>query len=572
MLNKLSIKNVALIDEAEIDFTDGFNVMSGETGSGKSVIIESLNFVLGAKADKNLIGGNADYCFVCAEFDVSDNAAINDVFDELEFDKEDVLIISRRLSHDGKNSVKVNGNAVTLSMLKRFTTKLVDVHGQSEHYELLAEGNQLKLVDCFGGESVIKLKTEISAVIDEYKEVKNSLESLGGDESRRLLRLDVLDFQIKEITDCDLKEGEEEELSALKEKLLNQERIATALASVKAALTDEGGANDVIGNAVRCFSGVSSFGGEYSALSDRLNSLYAEAEDIADTAGSLLEEFEYSDMSLDEVEARLDCIKKIKRKYGDGYEEINAFLADAESERDKLLHFNELAEELLKRKKLLESSVYEKYKALSVLRRKLAEDFSVKVKRELTELGMDKAEFSIDFNEFPAFEQCKFGSREGVDSVSFMFSANLGEAKKPLSDVISGGELSRFMLAVKAQSAKFDSVSTYIFDEIDAGISGKVASVVAEKLYKISLGVQVIAITHLPQISAFSDNAVYISKSVKGDKTVTSVKILNEREKVDEIIRLVGGTSDNAAAREHSENIIKAANEKKALLKANAKV
>lgn len=570
MLNRLSIKNVALIENAEIDFSDGLNVMSGETGSGKSVIIESLNFVLGAKADKSLIRSGTEFCSVAAEFDVKDNVAIKSLYEELDFEQDDLLIVSRKLSADGKNSVKVNGNGVNLSMLKRFTSKLVDVHGQSEHYELLNENNQLKLLDYFAGEKVFLVKEKIKTVRAERESINKELEALGGDESQRLLRLDVLDYQIKEIEDCDLKENEESELLILKEKLRNQEKIAAALLSLKSALIDEGGVSDILGNASRAINGISSLGAEYSELYDRVSALYAEAEDVSETANNLLEESEYAENDADKVEERLETIKSVKRKYGENYNEICVFLSNAKAEREKLANFNELAENLLKRKSETESILYKEYGILSDLRKKASLEFSDKVSRELKELGMDKAAFKVEFSAFPKLEDCTFAS-DGADSVRFLFSANYGEPLKPLSGVISGGEMSRFMLAIKAQSAKYDGISTYIFDEIDAGISGKTASVVAEKLYKISLGVQVIAITHLPQIAAFSDNAVYVSKIVENEKTTTKVKTLSEKEKLNEVIRLVGGSEDSAAAKKHSEVLISEADKIKIRIKEESK-
>lgn len=570
MLNKLSIKNVALIECAEIDYAEGFNVMSGETGSGKSVVIQSLNFVLGAKADKTLIRSGADSCYVCAEFDVSGNASIYSLYDEFDFERDDLLIVSRKLTVDGKNSVKLNGNTVNLSMLKRFTSKLVDVHGQSEHYELLKEENQLKLIDEYAAEAAVNKKSEINAIRSEYASIKKELDSLGGDEAKRLLRLDVLEYQINEIEKADLKENEEAELVELRDKLLNQEKITTALSAIKSAFVDEGCVLDVLGNASRLSLGISGFGTDYLELSERIKSLSAEADDIAETASAYIDDTEYPEANIDDVEERLEVIKTLKRKYGNDYTEITAFLSSAKEEREKLLNFNELAEKLLKEKSDKEKALYKEYKLLSEIRRNAAKDFSEKVSKELTELGMNKAVFSVEFSDFPAIEECPF-SGESVDSVRFLFSANLGEPLKPLSGVISGGELSRFMLAVKAQSAKFDSVSTYIFDEIDAGISGKIASVVAEKLYKISLGVQVIAITHLPQISAFSDNSVYVSKSEENGKTLTSVKTLDKKEKIEEIIRLVGGASDNAAAKKHAETLISEANAKKTVIIAQSK-
>lgn len=566
MLNKLSIKNVALIESAEIEFSDGFNVLSGETGAGKSVVIESLNFVLGAKADKSLVRSGTTECFVSAEFNVSGNEYIFSILKEFDFDIDDTLIIARKFSLDGKNSIKINGSTANVSMLKTLTNKLVSVHGQSEHYELLNENNQLKLIDSFGAEKIESIKEKIKILYDKRKEIELQLGTGGADESERLIRLDVLDYQIREIQNCNLKEGEENELLALKEKLANQEKILSALSAIKDALSGEGGADDIVANASRVAGSIASYGGEFSSLNDRLSNAYAELDDIAETASEILDGTEEENISLDEVENRLELIKSIKRKYGTTYQEIMSFLQKAEEEKEKLINYNEIYANLIERKKDIEKKLYSEYQNLSNERRAFADTFAKKVVKELKELGMDKASFYVAFDDLSDFEHCTF-SASGIDGVSFMFSANMAEPPKPLSNIISGGEMSRFMLAIKSQSAKFDDISTYVFDEIDAGISGKTASVVAEKLYKISCGVQVLAITHLPQIAAFADNSIYIVKGTKDNRTVTSVKTLSSAEKVGEIVRLVGGDIKSDVAIKHAQNLIAETEEKKKQIK-----
>ncbi len=560
MLSRLIIKNVALIDVAEIDFAHGLNVLSGETGSGKSVILEALNFALGAKADKTLIRSGEKECFVSAEFEIGNSVELLNVFEELDFDKEDCLIITRKLTIDGKSTIKVNGNTVTISMLRRFTSMLVDVHGQSEHFYLLKTSNQLELLDKIGGAKIVDVKFKVKEKYSEYKKIISELDSLGGDESQRAVRLDILNYQIDEIEKCDLKDGEEEELKDIKSKLQNQEKISNVLYGVKSAIDDEGGASDVLGNAERLLSSINGLGDEYSSLSERLSAVYSELSDIADTASGLIEDVDFGGQSLDTVEARLDDIKRIKKKYGASFEEITDFLEKAKIEKDNLEHFNERAEDLLIKKENVSDVLYSLYLNLSELRKNVAKDFSKNVLSELCELNISKANFFVKFNELPAREDCEFDSGNGIDDIKFMFSANLGEPVKPLSDVISGGEMSRFMLAIKTQTAKFNNISTFVFDEIDAGISGIVARTVAEKFAKISLDTQIIAITHLPQISAMADNNLLIIKTETVDKTHTSIKKLSEKDKVYEIVRLVGGEKDSNSAIKHAEEIIESAN------------
>ncbi len=564
MLEKLVIKNFALIDEAEISFTEGLNVMSGETGSGKSVIIEALNFVLGAKPDRSIIRSGTEECFVSAEFGVENNRAIKEVFKEFEIDEEDVLIVSRRFVASGKASIKINGVSATVGMLKKFTAKLVDVHGQSEHFELLSTVNQLKLLDKFGGAEISEIKDSLKQVYSDYKRTIAELDELGGDEHGRLIRLDVLNFQINEIEECAIKEGEEEKLVADRERVMNKERITSALASVMDSFCGEYGVSDSLGNSVKMLSSIAKFGDEYAELYERLNNAYSELEDVNSTAEDMLETLDDDGLNADEIEERLEKIKKIKKKYGANFEEISNFLKNAIAEKEKLENFNENAQKLIKESDELKTKLYALYVQLSNARKKYAVIFADNVLSELKELKMDKARFTVGFGTLPKKEECRFDTANGVDDIEFEFSANLGEPLKPLGSVISGGEMSRFMLSIKAQTAKYNDVSTFIFDEIDAGISGAVAKVVAQKLCRISQSVQVIAISHLPQIASFADNSLLIYKTEEGGNTFTRVKKLSFVDKVTEIVRLVGGTAQNEAAVSLAKTLIKEADDYKA--------
>ena len=516
MLNKLIIKNIALIDNAEIEFSTGLNVLSGETGAGKSVIIDSLNFVLGAKADKTLIRSGETECFVKAEFYVAENNAVRDLYSRFDIEEDDYLIISRKFSIDGKSTIKINGNTATVSMIRSFTSALVDVHGQSDHFKLLKTSNQLDLIDLFGGDEILNLKSDLSAIYSRYKNVLSELEEFGGSESTRLIRLDVLNYQINEIEKSNIYDGEEAELLEIKHKIDNYAKIYNGLSAVKSAINDEGGISDILSNASRNLSAITSFDERYSALFDTVESVFSELESVCGSADNYIDELDVSEFNPYEIEDRLELIKSLKNKYGATYSEIIDFLDKAKEEKDKLENFNELTETLQKEKCEIEKSLFSKYTSLSELRKASATEFSNRIVNELRELGMPKAEFKVDFNKTCEISECKFNSANGFDEVQFMFSANLGEPLKPLSMIISGGEISRFMLAIKAQTAKYNDVSTFIFDEIDTGISGNVAKVVAEKFAKIAVDTQIIAITHLPQISAMADNNLLIEKSDDG--------------------------------------------------------
>lgn len=559
MLKKLIIKNIALIDSAEINFTEGLNVLSGETGSGKSVIIDSLNFVLGAKADKALIRSGESECFVKAEFDVSNNRLIKSVFDEFDIDADDVLIISRKFNIDGKNSIKINGNASTVAMLKKFTSKLVDVHGQSEHFNLLKTSNQLDLVDKFCSTAIHSIKDELKKRYSEYKSVLHQIENGGGDESQRLIKLDILNFQINEIENSNIYETEEEELIEIKKKLQHQEKIMSALNNLRCAINNDGGICDILGNVSKLMNGISEFDKEYLALYDRIESIYSEVSDIADGASNCLDNVETVQYNEYEIEDRLKLIKSLKNKYGTTYQDIVSFLDNAKKEKEIIENFEENSKRLTKRKDELEKQLYGLYVQLRAERVNVSKLLEQNVLNELHELGMPKAQFSIAFNDAPTIEFCQFNSDNGFDNVEFMFSANNGEPLKSLSFVISGGEMSRFMLAIKAQTAKYNDVSTFIFDEIDAGISGNTAKVVAEKFAQISFSTQIIAITHLPQISAMADNNLLIEKNELIEKTLTTVRTLSANDKVFEIVRLIGGDKKDSTAVNHAENLISSA-------------
>ena len=561
MLSLLEIKNIALIDHAKIEFTSGLNVLSGETGAGKSVIIESLNFVLGAKAEKSLIKSGESECFVRAEFENVTSDKINEILSEFEIEIEDTLILTRKLTIDGKGTVKINGVTVTVSMLKKLTALLVDVHGQSEHFYLLKESNQLSLIDSLGGESLKAVKKEVEEYYNEYSKIKKEIDSLGGSEKDRETRLDIINYQINEIESVDLKEGEEEELLALKQRLNNVEKITTALSIAKNMIDSEGGLSDVLYNAIKSVSSVSNLDERYSNLADRLDGISSDLDDVAGTLSDYVEELIDNDLDVDYIEDRLDKIKSLKRKYGYSYQEINEFLDQIVKEKDVLTNFSEIYSGLLLKEGEVKSKFYKSCQNLSKVRKDTSNVLAKNIIEELKELGITKGQFYVDFNEEISLEEFKGNSANGIDRVSFMFSANLGQQVKPLSQVISGGEMSRFMLAVKSQTSSSNELSTFIFDEIDAGISGIIAKVVGKKFAKIAKSVQVIAITHLPQISVMADRNILIFKTEDEKTTSTNVQVLSSEDKINEIIRLIGGDKDSSAAKIHALELINEAEE-----------
>ena len=551
MLKTLYLKNIALVDEAEIAFSEGLNVLSGETGAGKSVILDSIDFVLGAKADKGMIRSGQSECSVRAEF-TCEPELLRPVLEELDLEESDTLLIVRRLNADGRGSLKVNGCPMTATMLRKLTSQLVDVHGQSEHFFLLKETNQLRLLDQIAGTE--RERAEVASLLKERRSYAEKLSSLGGDEGERERRADILRFQIDELENAALKEGEEEELTALRTKYQNAEKILGGLKTVRDALLSDGGASDAVNTAHRGLISIEKYG-DYAALSERLESALAEIEDIGETAESLAEELDIDEREAERVENRLDEIKSLKKKYGGSVEEALNFLSRAKEELQLL---ENSAEECEKLKALLESNAKKLYSACEALTKKRkegAEGFTRRVTEELKTLNIPSARFEIAFDPYTE-EDLPRANAEGLDRVKFLFSANAGEPVKELGKIISGGEMSRFMLAVKAQLSAIGTIGTYIFDEIDAGIGGKTARVVAEKFADIAKTTQIIAVSHLAQIAAFADRQFLIEKKEEEGRTYSRIRALEEEERAGELVRLLGGEQGGSALM-HAEELLK---------------
>ncbi len=565
MLARLTINNVALIERADIQFSEGLNVLSGETGAGKSVILDSVNFVLGAKADRSMIRYGETECMVKAVFYVAETSKAVEVLWEMDIETEGEIIISRKFSDAGKNTIKLNGNTVTAATLRRVTDSLVDVHGQSEHFFLLKESNQLKTLDSVVGEALYLQKASLSELLKRKREAKNQIAMLGGDEQERSRRLDVLSYQLDEIRSVDIQEGEEEELLVKRNKINNLEKIIFALRDAIGALSGDGGSLDCLRIAKRSISTISAFDTTYEEVCERLDTIAGDCEDVADTLSDWSEELYFDENEAQEVESRLDAIRSLKRKYGANKAEIDAYLEKIQAEYDLLSdcegQYAALSAEIAK----IDKKIYAVCKEITALRKQYGEAFCKRVTEELKTLNIASAQFSIEFTPYEATDVDKANSN-GLDNVQFLFSANAGEPMKPLGKIISGGEMSRFMLAVKTQLSDVNEISTYIFDEIDAGISGKTAKVVGEKLAKIAKNTQIIAVSHLAQIAVMSDDEFLIEKREENGKTLTNVIALNEDSKLQEIVRLLGGTDNDEFAKKHAQELLEQAKEyKKAL-------
>lgn len=565
MIRSLTVKNFALASSLSLEFGEKLNILSGETGAGKSILIDCIMLLTGGKYDKTMLRYGTESGFVEGVFSLNDNekTAFADYLDE----SDDEIIITRRFNADGRNDIKLNGRTLTLSQLKRLGTTLVDVCGQNEHQSLAIVANHIKTVDYFARKSVSEPLGKLVAAVGEYREVVRDLDSIG-DAAKRERDLDVYKFRLAEIDKANVKEGEEEELVSARKKLLSAEKVRSALSdSVNALGEDEGGnVAELLSRALRSLQSVSQYDEKYAVWAERIRSVAVEADDILSEIEDETDSLDFSDDSLDKIEKRLEIVRNISRKYGD-VKAVAAFRADLLQKIDDIENADEKYEKLVKRKNELLKTVYSLSKEISSARKAAAEKMEKSVMAELGELGMPQAVFKVVFSEFPIEENCeKFVSPKGMDEAEFYLGPNLGQPLKPLVKIISGGELSRLMLALKVVSSGEDDVPTVIFDEIDTGISGKVGQEVAKKLARLSRLHQLLCVTHLPQIAAMADTHFYIDKYTDGGQTYTRVRELGNEEQISEIARLSGGRDITAQAETNAAELKEWCNKYKSLL------
>lgn len=551
MLAQLTIENIALIDKLELELKNGLNILSGETGAGKSIIIDSLNFVLGERADKSLIRYGTDHAIVQAVFEDYLNPSVSAYLDDIGVECEDVLIIRRKMSVDGKNECRINGRISTLSILKGLTELLVDIHGQHEHQSLLKSANHIKLLDDIGAAKITKVKDDVANYHAEYVSLKREL-SRFGDESERERKLDILTFQIDEIEKADVKDGEEDELLQARKRIRNMEKILSALGEAKNTLDgyDSNSVSASIKNSSSLLGTISAYDDSIGPLIDRLDDAKIEIKDIADTLSDMLEKLDFDARSAEKIEERLEVVRNILHKYGGNFENLQRFYEDARKEAELLSGAAQTVEELQDRIETAKKNLEKSARKLTELRHEVANKFESDITRELKDLGMGGSTFKVDFVTTDDVDQI---SANGADTIEFLFSANVGEPMKPLAKIISGGEMSRFMLAFKNIVAGVDGIGTMVFDEIDTGISGNISAVVSEKMCNISRDRQVIAVTHMPSLAAMADNHYLIAKSTENGKTLTHINLLEDD--TDEVARLIGGNDYSQFAVPHAKEM-----------------
>ena len=538
MISSLQIENIAIIKNAAISFDDGFNCLTGETGAGKSIIIDSLNAILGERTSRELIRTGCDYAEVKAVF-YDKSEKVNSVLSQLDIEPETdgSIIISRKMTADGKNNCKINGVTVTVSMLKTLGKQLVNIHGQLDNQALLNPEFHCEYIDSIAENS--ELLENYRESYGQYCEVSRQLEQLNFDEEQKARRLDTLSFQISEIEAANITVGEYEQLKDRESFFRNAEKLSSFMNSSFEALSgnDENeGAVSLSFSAANKLDGCADASEKLAALAKRINECAYELSDCSDELSSMLDELDFNEADVNAVEERLDLLYNLSRKYGKTEQDILDYYNSAVKERDSIEHADELRIKLEDEKRALYSLSYEKALLVSASRKSAGKAFCDKVCEELKFLNMPSVKFFVNIDE------CEM-NENGIDSVEFFLSANLGEAPKPLAKIASGGELSRIMLAIKSVLAEKDGISTLVFDEIDTGVSGSSAHKIAVKLKEVSKTHQVICVTHLAQIAAFADEHMLIEKSERDEHTYTDVQSLEYESRVQELARIMGGNA-----------------------------
>ena len=543
MIQTLHIKNIGIIDDININLNEGFNVLTGETGAGKTLIIGSLQILAGGRFSKEMIRNGESNSFV--EMSV--------YLPNLGYE-DDTVIVSREINLKGKNICKINGRLVTVNELKDFMKNIIDIHGQNDNQSILDISTHIELIDSFASEELSEIKEKYSSLYEKYLELKEELSKNYGDDKEKQRKLDLLRYQVCEIENANLKKGEEEDLIEKEKLILASEKIAKNLQEALNQIDEN--AIDSMNIAIKSLEKIENYNKEYSQIAERLKSCYYEIQESARDLSDLTSEVDFEENEQIEVEKRLDIINDLKRKYGNDIKEILDYKESIKKEIYEIENLEDYILGLKKNKKELEEKMLEYSLKMNKIRNKYALKLSEEINNELKELEMKNASFSIKI-EFS--EEHKFNAN-GLDKIEFMISTNTGESEKSLIKIASGGEMSRIMLAIKTVLADVDKVPVLIFDEIDTGISGVAANATGDKIRRISKNHQVICVTHLATIAAKGDYNYFICKEVENGKTHTKINVLNEEETVKEIARIASGNVTEISlnhARELRKSILK---------------
>ena len=550
MLSELYIENIAVIEKSNINFSEGLNALTGETGAGKSIVIDSIGAVLGFRTSRELIRTGADKAAVTALFtDVSER--VKQYLADMGIDSDDELLVSRELTVSGKNNCRINGKVCTVAMLKDLGKLLINIHGQHESYELMSPDLHIRYIDALSNSDA--LLEEYQEAFYAYKELMSQLKKRRSDEQERSRRIDILRFQIEELQSADITLGERDELIAKRTALSNVERIKeglyAAVYKLGGDMSEGSPALSLLDDASSDLSSVSRYHQDIEGLSERLSNLTYELKDIYAECDDILSDLDSDPELLDSIETRLDLLNGLSKKYGSTEEEMLAFLADAEAELNTLLNFEEHYEKLQINCDKAFDKATKLAKKLSEKRRETSSRFCESVSNEMHFLDMPNAVLAVEQKPAELYEL-------GADTIEFLISANVGEPPKPVAKIASGGELSRMMLAIKTVLSEADPTDTLIFDEVDSGVSGSAAERIGMKLKEVSKSTQVLCVTHLPQIAAQAENHYKISKKIIDGRTFTSVDILSPDGRVEELARIMGGVTVADSARDYARELI----------------
>lgn len=559
MLRELSIRNFAIIEDLTVSFANGLTVLTGETGAGKSIIIDAVHLLAGGRGSQEFIRHGARKAELGGLFQITSQS--HPVFTKLEEAgievEEGTIILRRDLTDAGKSICRINGKLVPLSVLRHIGAYLIDIHGQHENQELMDEKRHIELLDYFAGNMIQPLKQNYVTAYEKYRELRRELEAVSIDEQRIAQRIDLYQFQLNELESAALQQGEEEILHEERKKLMNFNKIYESANIAYEALSGEQHGLDFIRHAMQALQDVANLDDQFKEAAEAVSSAFYALEDASYQTQSNLDTLEFDPMRLNEVEERLTTIQTMKRKYGATIEEILAYEARISEELHELLHHDETLHKKEQQVIEMKETLTELAQGLSLIRKQAAGQLSEAIMKELRLLHMEKAKFVVHINEAVQFDQ------NGLDEIAFYISTNVGEPPKSLPKIASGGELSRMMLALKTIFSSNNGVTSIIFDEVDTGVSGRVAQAIAEKIAAIAVNSQVLCISHLPQVAAMADHHYFIKKEVEQNRTYTSLTEIDEQARIEELSRMMSGAEITDLTLQHAKELREMADERK---------
>ena len=550
MLLEISIKNFAIIEAISLNFEKGMTVLTGETGAGKSIIIDAMNMMLGARATTDVIRHGAPKAEIEGLFSIENSLPLQEIFDEQGIDLGDEIIIRREILQNGRSVSRVNGQMVNLSVLRAIGQHLVDIHGQHDQEELMRPQLHIQMLDEFGDSDFLELKQSYQTNFDAYRQMRKQLLEVKKNQEEHKARIEMLEFQMAEIESAALQPGEDLKLNQERDKLLNHKNIADTLTNAYTMLDNEEFSSLAnVRSAMNDMESLEEYDAEYREISTSLSESYYVLEDVTKRLEDIIEDLDFDGNRLMQIESRLDLIHAITRKYGGNVDDVLLYFAKITEEYNLLTGNNLSSEDMEAELKQLEVSLVDLASKLASARHSLAQQLEIEIQQELKDLYMDKARFQVQFT------KGKF-SREGNESVEFYISTNPGEDFKPLVKVASGGELSRLMLAIKSAFSRKEGKTSIVFDEVDTGVSGRVAQAIAQKIHKIGQNGQVLAISHLPQVIAIADYQFFIEKISNEHSTVSTVRLLTVDERVEEVAKMLAGENVTEAALSQARELL----------------